>query len=691
MKPLVFKKTAFLLFSLIGILQLTAQVRMIDSVRLTERHLPEITIKAYPDELSLLRSTSAAISIDSSLLRYQAGADMVPVFNANPGVRMEERSPGSYRFSLRGSLLRSPFGVRNIKVYADGIPWTDAGGNTYFNLIHFDDQSTIEILKGPDGSLFGANTGGVINIRNRIAEKTIAPGLQLSAGSFGTFSEQISANKKLGNHLLGIRQSYLRSDGYRRHSAMQRATASLSDHWQYLPAAEVILWINTAWTNYETPGGLTLTQWKTDPRQARPGTGTLPGAEQADAGINMKMMLVGAVNKIKLSKHWQHTLSLFGSGTGVDNPFITNYEERKEWNVGLRTWLSWKKAFDIPARPLLRFDLGTEWQQMSSRINNSENERGQKGALISTAHIISRQHFLFARFQGSFHDRWIIEAAGSLAFASYDFTSNARQKTDFDPQWMPRVAISYQLNKNIVARASLSRGFSPPTIAEVRPSNNLIYTDLQPETGWNRELGFRYFNPYFKLDVSAYDFSMSRSIVRRLDTAGAEYFVNAGGTDQKGLEFLLEWNICRERSGNGLLRSLSVHTSYALQHYSFVDYTIDNNDYSGNKVTGVPSHTLSGGATLELGYGFAFRPLYQFISSMPLNDNNDVTSAPVHLLQCNVAKTFGNASRIRDISFAINNILNEKYSLGYDINAAGGRYYNTAPGRAFFLKISIRI
>jgi len=691
MKPSVFKKRAFLLFPLIGILELTAQNRITDSVQLSERHLPEIIIKAYPDEISLLRSTSAAISIDSSLLRYQAGTDMVPVFNTNPGVRMEERSPGSYRFSLRGSLLRSPFGVRNIKVYADGIPWTDAGGNTYFNLIHFDDQSTIEILKGPDGSLFGANTGGVIHIRNRIVEKAVAPGLQLSAGSFGTFSEQIFANKKLGNHLAGIRQSYLRSDGYRHHSAMQRATVSLSDLWQYLPAAELRLGINAAWTNYETPGGLTLTQWKADPRQARPGTGTLPGAEQADAGINMKMMLLGAVNKIELSKHWQHTLSLFGSGTGVDNPFITNYEERKEWNMGLRTWISWKKALDIPARPLLRLDLGTEWQQMSSRISNSENEQGQKGTLISTAHIISRQHFLFARFQGSFRDRWIMEAAGSLAFASYDFTGNVQQRTDFDPQWMPRIAISYQLNKNMVARASLSRGYSPPTIAEVRPSNNLIYTDLQPETGWNRELGFRYFNPYFKLDISAYYFSMSRSIVRRLDTTGVEYFVNAGGTDQKGLELLLEWNVYRERDGTNLLRGLSLNTSYTLQHYSFVHYMVDNNDYSGNKVTGVPSHTLNAGAALEFGYGFAFRPLYQFISPMPLNDNNDVISGPVHLLQCNVTKTFRDASRIRDISLAVNNMLNEKYSLGYDINAAGGRYYNTAPGRAFFLKINIRI
>ena len=67
---------------------------------------------------------------------------LLPVLNTIAGVRMEERSPGSYRLSVRGSLLRSPFGVRNIKVYYNGIPLTDAGGNTYLNLIDISQLQT---------------------------------------------------------------------------------------------------------------------------------------------------------------------------------------------------------------------------------------------------------------------------------------------------------------------------------------------------------------------------------------------------------------------------------------------------------------------------------------------------------------------------------------------------------------------
>lgn len=35
----------------------------------------------------------------------------------------------------------------------------------------------------------------------------------------------------------------------------------------------------------------------------------------------------------------------------------------------------------------------------------------------------------------------------------------------------------------------------------------------------------------------------------------------------------------------------------------------------------------------------------------------------------------------------IDNILNQKYSLGNDLNAMGGRYYNAAPTRNFYIGV----
>ena len=82
-----------------------------------------------------------------NLLRY-GGTSLVPAMNTVAGVGMEERSPGSYRLSIRGSLLRSPFGVRNIKIYIDDVPLTDATGNTYLNLLDPNHLQSAEIIKG---------------------------------------------------------------------------------------------------------------------------------------------------------------------------------------------------------------------------------------------------------------------------------------------------------------------------------------------------------------------------------------------------------------------------------------------------------------------------------------------------------------------------------------------------------------
>ena len=98
---------------------------------------------------------------------------------------MEERSPGSYRFNIRGSSLRSPFGVRNVKVYYNDIPLTDPGGQTYLNNLGFYNYTSVEIIKGPGSSLYGAGTGGVMLIDGFDGKAANGITANYTVGSFG--------------------------------------------------------------------------------------------------------------------------------------------------------------------------------------------------------------------------------------------------------------------------------------------------------------------------------------------------------------------------------------------------------------------------------------------------------------------------------------------------------------------------
>jgi len=90
-----------------------SQDQQVDS----SKNLSEVILKAYEQNRQLKASSVAVNYIGQEQLQRFNNTNILAAMNNTPGVRMEERSPGSYRLNLRGSTLRSPFGVRNVKIY----------------------------------------------------------------------------------------------------------------------------------------------------------------------------------------------------------------------------------------------------------------------------------------------------------------------------------------------------------------------------------------------------------------------------------------------------------------------------------------------------------------------------------------------------------------------------------------------
>ncbi|SKB88775.1 iron complex outermembrane recepter protein [Parapedobacter luteus] len=665
----------------------------------TTTHLEEVTVRAYFVEQPLLRLTASAGVVSRSTLEQQSGHTLLPAFNMVPGVRMEERSPGSYRLSLRGSLLRSPFGVRNVKVYLDEIPLTDAGGNTYLNLLDADGVDRIAVLKGPDGSLFGANSGGVVLIRpvgmsNEAGDRA---SLRINGGSFGLFQEQLTTElRPSSTYRFGFSQAYQRADGYRQNSSMKRAAFQTVQRWNYTPANELRLIALYSDLRYRTPGGLTEAQYHEDPRLARPATPAIPGALEQQAGIVNKTLVGGIVHEAQISAKLRHVASIFGTHTDFSNPFITNYEIRDEYNIGLRTYIDY--ADGDPETFSWRFNAGLEWQHGGTDIANYDNHGGMRGDEQAIDALKSQQHFYFVRLSADVRSRLTMEAALSLNDYRYRYQSifpgnessfNDRQ---FDAAWMPRVALSYLITPRLASRLSVSRGYSPPTIAEIRPSDNIINTALRAETGWNYEVGFRWqtSNRRAFVDGSLFYYRMDDAIIRQLRETGAEFFDNAGEVDQRGAELsAVLWAV--EPRYQGGLRGLQVGTNLTLSRFRFGDYRVGDDNFTGNKLTGVPASTVVSSILAQFPLGISGYIMHNYTASIPLNDANTVFADAYHLLQ---AKVSWDTALNRKLRFQVfvggDNLLNQKYSLGNDINAFGGRFFNAAPTRNFYGGIALR-
>ncbi len=647
----------------------------------------EIRITTSIVKQTLFRTPAAAAVIDSTQLAMQTSVSLLPAFNAIPGVRMEERSPGSYRLSIRGSLLRSPFGVRNVKVYLNEYPLTDAGGNTYINVLSMNAINRIDILKGPDGSLFGANSGGVITFHTIPDNNKIETGM--SGGSYGLFNQYMRLGFEKGKHTFGFTESYQRSQGYRDNSNLRRLYLQANEHWRYTEKRSLKALVFYSNLYYQTPGGLTKNQYDNDPAQSRPATATLPSAKEQKAAVYNNMLFAGITHETIINKQVEHIVALFASQVNFKNPFITNLETRKENTAGARTYFSIFNKQPDAVRLKWEYNIGAEWQQTGSDIANFKNNRGQKAALLAEGNIVSDQHFFFNRLKIELDKKLLIETGLSINYYRYRFTDSVLLKNRFRPQWMPRLAISYFPLKNITIRSAVSRGYSAPTTAEIRPSDNNLYTGLQPETGLNLEAGIRYaLTGKLWLEVSAFSYQLSNAIVRQQNLTGTEYFLNAGGTKQKGIEWQINYTVFSAKQLNRFLQKIQLNSSNTVNRFTFRNYIVSNADYSGNKITGVPARSFVSNLLVRFKHEWYFFLQHHYSSEIPLNDANSVFAVPYNLFQLK----FGCPVKIKNaqLSFSagVDNIFNEKYSLGNDLNAAGNRFYNAAAARNYFCGVS---
>lgn len=649
--------------------------------------ISEITIDAYKKPTAFISSTKSVSVVSGSLLRQNTPERMLESVNQIPGARMEERSPGSYRISLRGSTLRSPFGVRNVKVYLDDFILSDASGNTYFNIISPALVRRMEIYKGPESGDYGVVTGGTILLKTKDSDHLSAGTL---VGSYGTFNQDFQWAQKAGNHFFELFQNYYQTDSYREQSRMKRKQLFLKDQFQYSEKSVLRSMLLFTDLDYQTPGGLTLEQMNANRKQARPATAATPGAKDQRAGIRNKMVLAGLSNEYQINSDFSHFILIQGSYVDFENPFITNYEHRFENNLALRTHINYDKNWRHTA---LSYRLGFEGGRNHIHIKNFDNNRGFEGDPQNFDWIRTNSGFFFLSQKLNIEDRLFTDISISLNSNSYHwerlFPDAERGKNRFGNQWLPNFGLNYLFGKGFSVRGKIGKGNSAPTNEEIRSSNQEFNIGLSPEYGWNKEIGIRkQLGNVMFLEGSYFDFRMKDAIVRRQNDAGQEYFVNAGETVQKGLEILLETRKLDLK--NHFFNTMQLRLSGSFYDFKFKNYQQNQNDFSGNDLTGVPRTTVN--SLLQLGFFQIFTVDYShfYTSKIPLNDANSVWSDPS--LIGNILFRFPTRldKTSLNLSLQIQNLYNSDYVLGFDINAFGNRYYNPAAKRNFLLGLEAK-
>lgn len=654
------------------------------------RHLNAVEVQGFLEDRALNKQAGSVSKIDLGALNRYSNESLVQAINSVPGIRFEERAGASYRISIRGSSIRSPFGVRNVKVYWNGIPFTEPGGNTFINLLDLANVSNVEVIRGPAASMYGAGNGGVLKLKSTdLSSLANATALKLSVGSFGRFKYSAAMNVLKENSSLTFKWAAQKSDGYREHNEMDRKVFEFDG--LFFPGKNSTISTSFLYSDlfYEIPGGLNPEQRDANPRMPR------PLSEERNASVANEFYLLKLGHELNLGAGIENTTALSVSFSEFENPFILDYKKDNQQVFALRS--EFKAPLDIAGKPgVLTF--GVEHQNSFFDGKNFGNVQGQADTIRFADEVRSRQSLGFANYAADLSDSWSLTAGISWGKFAYDIDRSIdeinndpqRFEKTFDAVWSPRIALSKTINDNHSLHISVSKGFSPPTTTEVRTNQGSLNESIQGEKGTNYELNFRgELSRFISFDVALFHFRLKDAITTITDRQGVQLFRNSGATEQNGLELQLKGDWLNQP--RGMVHSFRSSLAYTYHDFAFEDYVDSGDDFSGNALPGTAPHVLNLQTDLVLTNGLYLNATYHYSDPIPLNDENTFFSRAYQLvnLKAGFKGQLGTNTNY-ELFFGVENLLNVSYSLGNDLNAFARRYYQPAPEINYYLGLKLK-
>jgi len=643
-----------------------------------------------------------ASRIGAAQARVNASEALVAV----PGLVVQNRQnyAQDLQISSRGFGARSAFGVRGVRLIADGIPATMPDGQGQAATFNLDMAERIEVLRGPYSALYGNHAGGVIQLFTRDPQGRPSVELNISGGSDGMRKTDVNAGGKDGSFGWLLDGSRFETDGYRAHSAATRdqAYAKLT----FEPSTTSKLTITASGLRQDDtqdPLGVSWATFERDPR-----AGEIDTSDPA----RPQRTLADRYDTRKSIEHQQIGLS-WDQRFGEDRLRLTVYGGNRE----VIQYQSFTKAFQAPAshsggvvdfdrdfygfdanwtmsRPFgdgtLRTVLGLEAGKSKDGRQGFENyigdQFGVKGRLRRDETDDVRNLDPYAQLEWE-RGRWVF--TGGLRHSRVEFAvddhylSNGNDSGGVDYRHTtPLLGVLYKATPALNLYASAARGFETPTLNELFYSgagNGFNYrlgaaTSTQVEFGAKAQLG-----QDLRINAALFQARTRDELVVDVSSGGRTSYRNASATLRQGLELSLDADL---RAGFSARIAASVLRAIYDEAFTGVA--------EGNRLPGVPRTSLFG----ELAWNEAagrFGAALETIASDKVypDDANAATPAPGYAIfnaRLQARQQVG-PWRLRQYA-RVNNLFDRTYVGSVIVGDSNRRYYEAAPGRNWTLGAS---
>lgn len=579
--------------------------------------LGEVVVQSFKEEKRLKEVPASLTVLRAGDVKKRALLSIKELSSSIPNVFFPEY----------GSKLTSPFYIRGIGskltpsvgVYVDGIP--------YFEKSTFEvdlaDVSRIELLRGPQGTLYGRNTmGGILNVYTRNPLDRPGMNAELLTGTYGqrqlsgsVYGRVYEGASRVG---YGLSLRYRHQDGFFT-NAFLGEQADPMDEW----AARGKL------------------QWKTDGDWNGLLSIQYAWTEQGGYPYGKLDTLTHRVEEVSYNAYSSYRQQVVTGGLSLEKAFdryafksLSSYQYLDDHQAIDQDFTEADRAFVQQMQQQHQASQSLELRSRGRGIYAWVTglfgfvQAGNREVLFVTDKLYEEPTLGWAAFHQSTISSLGVEGLSMSVGLRYDYeraaqvyevwslnedgTERLNQTSRLEDhrvfqQFTPKASVQYRLNPDHMMYASATRGYKTGGF-NVTFSTEEERT-YEPEYSWNYELGGRFAGLNQRLTGEWALFYIdwrNQQITHTVANTVGTLLTNSGHSYSKGVELSLQANP---------LNDWNVQASFGYTEAKFRTYWYGTTDYAGKYIPYIPR------TTWMLGSDYAFRPAVGWVDRVLISMN----------------------------------------------------------------------
>ncbi len=649
-----------------------------DTAKIRNLNIDEITIRSPKYNSNIFQIPAAATMMPARILEnYQIGS-LPDISGLIPNFFMPDY----------GSKLTSPVYIRGIGtrintpsvgLYVDNIPYFEKSA---FNFDFFD-LERIEVLRGPQGTLYGRNTmGGLVNIFTAEPSDDRNTAVKFSYGNYNQVNTSLLHNQPLSKDLaLMLNFNQLHNGGFYSNVHNGEAVDKLNSYsgrikLLYTPTDNLRMQYNFQFENNDQGGYPYAIYDKTEQKAKDINYDHVSGYERTLVSNGLNVEYNAAGYRLRAVTSYQY----MDDEQDIDQDFterdmyyvmqwqkqnmiaqevsIQSYEkERYEWLFGVFGFhQSLDKTVDVTYGTVLQAAQKLPGELVVSKDYNNGNSGlaffHQSTLKFGGLSIIGGIRVDFEKATLDYqHYRKLLGASTQIEDVQSDTESF---------EVLPKLALQYNISNSFTPYITIAKGYNAGGFNSTFEREE--DRSFKAESSWNYEAGLkaRFLNNklFTNLAVFMIDWE-NQQIYQPVPSGQGSMLKNAGRSESNGVELEIK---------AVPVTNLEIWATAGYNKAKFVEYVRSQTlDYSGNYLPYVPKRTASMGGNYTINVNRKFLQnirlysVYQLFGKHYWHEDNSAWQEEYGLLNSRITLTHKNA----ELAFWGKNMLNETYNSFY--------------------------